>query len=210
MNTTFASDEHLDVFHVRMRNGSVHTMSVDELDDAFQRGRVDERTPVLRSGALTWSTLGAIAGLDEPEPSSIAPVELARALEPEGSLEVPAGLRPRRGGKLLAALVALVVIGGIGFAATRARSSIAYSFAAMGTKQAQPKVEAPLPPAAATSKVVTAPAAPVAPSPVATSPVSTVSPTSASNASIPTLSPDQLPTAAPADKKPVRRVKGKR
>lgn len=91
-----ASD--LELWHVQMPAGVV-TMTLDELDSAFQNGAIDERTMVLKSGGLHWMTLSDIAGLDdasatpppvqthspysqpyaycdEPQPNSIAPIAI--------------------------------------------------------------------------------------------------------------------------------------
>jgi uncharacterized protein DUF4339 len=58
-----AGDE---VWSVQTSEGIVR-MTLDELDDAFQRGRIGAETRVLTSGMSAWDTLGAVAGLDEPE-----------------------------------------------------------------------------------------------------------------------------------------------
>ena len=42
-------------------------MTLDELDEAFQRGEVTADTRVYTSGMRTWETLRVLARLDEPE-----------------------------------------------------------------------------------------------------------------------------------------------
>lgn len=60
----------IEFWQVQMPNGSVCTMTLDELDAAFQGGRIDEGTYVLKAGDASWATLGALLGLDAP----VAPV----------------------------------------------------------------------------------------------------------------------------------------
>ena len=52
-------------WYVRLTNGSVITVSLDDLDAAFQRGDVNEDTLVCREGMSQWLPLGEAAGLDE-------------------------------------------------------------------------------------------------------------------------------------------------
>src|SRR5262245_1430304 len=61
---------------VKLTDGSLVDMTVDELATAFETARVHARTPVRRRGESTWTTLGEAAGLeeDDEEPYSIAPV----------------------------------------------------------------------------------------------------------------------------------------
>lgn len=55
-----------DLWSVQLPNGGVHEVTLDQLDDAFQRGYIDARTWVFVPGSLRWMTLGAI--LEEPDP----------------------------------------------------------------------------------------------------------------------------------------------
>jgi hypothetical protein len=50
---------------VEIASGVVHTMTLDELDAAYQRGLIDDATRVRQSGAPKWSTLAAVAGADD-------------------------------------------------------------------------------------------------------------------------------------------------
>lgn len=125
-----ASGSDLELWHVRL-GGVVRTMSLDELDAAFQAGVVDERTMVLKAGALVWTTLGDAAGIDEP-PNSIAPMatDVAPSSVAIGALGPPAfdltpgaldtaelaAFRPkRRAGRALAAVAAVALVGGAAF-----------------------------------------------------------------------------------------------
>lgn len=67
-----------DLWHVQMASGDVLVMTLDELDEAFNDGRIDESTMVLQGGALKWARLGAILGDEEPEiPAFDSPMETA-------------------------------------------------------------------------------------------------------------------------------------
>ncbi len=82
----------LDIWHVRLANGETRALSLDELDKAFDEGWVNERTLVLKAGAIRWLPLGEIAGLDEspePPPSESVPHSIAPlALDVESDFEV--------------------------------------------------------------------------------------------------------------------------
>jgi hypothetical protein len=84
-----------DHWYVKLSDGDVHRVTLDQLDEAFQAGHIDGETMVLASGATQWTKLGALAGIDDAEEvepiESAAPVraapssaasELAQALDP--------------------------------------------------------------------------------------------------------------------------------
>jgi hypothetical protein len=52
-------------WYVRLPNGNVITVSLDQLDAGFQRGDIDENTLVFKQGMKEWLPLGAAAGLDD-------------------------------------------------------------------------------------------------------------------------------------------------
>ena len=52
-----------DLFYVKLADGDVHRVSLDQLDDAFQAGHIDGGTMVLADGSDKWTTLGALAGM---------------------------------------------------------------------------------------------------------------------------------------------------
>jgi hypothetical protein len=54
-----------DLWYVKLADGDVHRVTLDELDQAFQAGHIDEETMVLAARATQWTKLGALAGLDE-------------------------------------------------------------------------------------------------------------------------------------------------
>jgi hypothetical protein len=72
-----------DLWYVKLPDGDVHCVTVDQLDEAFQRGAIDRRARVFAQDQRTWISLGEILGEDEMEarspvaaygaPSSYAP-----------------------------------------------------------------------------------------------------------------------------------------
>lgn len=52
-------------WYVKLPDGDVHRVTLDELDGAFQSGHIDENTMVLASGADQWTRLGDLVGGEE-------------------------------------------------------------------------------------------------------------------------------------------------
>lgn len=66
-----------DLWYVKTADGDVDRMTLDELDEAFNAGRIDENVTVLPAGESKWVRLGTLLGLDQPvtpSPVSFAPV----------------------------------------------------------------------------------------------------------------------------------------
>src|SRR5271165_3402711 len=61
-----------ETWYVKLANGDVHPVTIDQLDLAFQEGRVDANTLVLSADADGWMRLGEVAGLDEGAPAATA------------------------------------------------------------------------------------------------------------------------------------------
>ena len=55
-------------YYVKHDDGDVQRLSLEQLDVAFQAGFIDAATRVLASDGTGWTTLGCLAGLDEPAP----------------------------------------------------------------------------------------------------------------------------------------------
>ncbi len=95
-----------DLWYVKLADGDVHRVTLDQLDEAFQAGHIDAETMVLASGSSNWSKLGLLLGLDEeeievgapapaapPDPVAVAPP--ASAYSPQ--LEAPFASHPMSG-----------------------------------------------------------------------------------------------------------------
>jgi hypothetical protein len=62
-----------DLWYVKLADGDVHRVTLDQLDQAFQAGHIDEETLVLAAGATQWTKLGELAGLDEAPAVQVVP-----------------------------------------------------------------------------------------------------------------------------------------
>ncbi|MBX3192359.1 MAG: DUF4339 domain-containing protein [Labilithrix sp.] len=226
MNDVTSSGRHnLDIWTVRLPSGETRGLTLDELDQAFDSGVIDAKTPVLKAGDLQWSTLGQIAGLDTTPPpvsvvpNSIMPVALdtpygvdlsdlrgpvaldVGALGPDDS--AMRALRPRRGKKIFGAFVALAVVAGLSFAAFRAKPTLERAYASALRRAPVAHVE-PAPPKPEPPPVVAPPPAPAPAPPAPAEPAA-----AAIDPSIPTMTASSLPNA-PAGKGKGKAKKAKR
>jgi hypothetical protein len=71
-----------DLWYVKLADGDVHRVTLDQLDQAFQAGHIDEDTLVLAAGATQWTKLGELAGLDEAPAVQVVPPRAAAAPAP--------------------------------------------------------------------------------------------------------------------------------
>src|SRR5260370_15218351 len=71
-----------DLWYVKLADGDVHRVTLDQLDQAFQAGHIDEDTMVLAAGATQWTKLGELAGLDEAPAVQVVPPRAAAARAP--------------------------------------------------------------------------------------------------------------------------------
>ncbi len=62
-----ASDESV-WFYVKLDDGDVQRLTLEQLDTAFQAGFIDADTLVLASNQTQWAKLGRLAGLDDAPP----------------------------------------------------------------------------------------------------------------------------------------------
>jgi hypothetical protein len=75
MNEHVATPDGGDAYHVMLAGGQLRVLSLDELDEAFNAGDIDERTFVLSPGTTEWTRLGELLGLDgEGDAAAAAPV----------------------------------------------------------------------------------------------------------------------------------------
>jgi hypothetical protein len=168
-----ASGSAFELWHVQLPAGGVRTLSLDELDAAFQAGSVNERTMVLKAGAIHWTTLGEAAGIEE-QPNSLAPFASDVA---SSSFAVPpsplppsnvsltaelAALQPkRRGGRVFFAVAAIALVSAGSFGAMRSNvGGLGEKFAALTSgKQMESARAAAIAPASEPAKVTPPPAA---------------------------------------------------
>ena len=163
-----SGDENL--WYVKTSDGDVHRVTLDQLDEAFQAGRIDENVMVLAAGATKWAKLSALAGLDEPAPMAPMPSSL-RPVSMDLSLDVDenAFRKKSRKGLVVGTMVGiLAVFGGI-LVMNRAHvgssdAPAAAAAAALPVAPAEPPPVAAAPPA-----IVTLPTATAAPPPADTS-----------------------------------------
>ncbi|HEY8072810.1 MAG TPA: hypothetical protein VIF62_01840 [Labilithrix sp.] len=163
--------EAAEIWHVKLENGQVHTLTLDQLDAGYKDGWIRGRTPVLQAGAITWKPLRDVAGLDpsgpwEALPPSIAPQLIDVPVDVSFDTgEIPAELRPKkRGAAIFGVAIAIVAIGALGFAATR--SNVVASAKSFVTSHLPGKTSAPAIAAAAPAKMETPkPADPPPPAP---------------------------------------------
>jgi hypothetical protein len=162
-----------DTWDVEIASGIVRTMTLDELDEAYQRGSVHESTRVRQSGAPNWSTLAAVAGAEDadygsesytPEPTnSISPMQVTVPPPPAVPREFAhlADLdddeelfRPKKTKKaaVAAAIVGVAALAGaVAFGVTRASSADLMQAAAGAAVAAPPPAVTALPAPAETA-----------------------------------------------------------
>src|ERR1700753_51530 len=65
-----------ELWYVKLADGDVHRVTLDQLDEAFQAGHIDGDTIVLDAGRAHWKKLGELAGIDDDAvPIEAAPVQ---------------------------------------------------------------------------------------------------------------------------------------
>ncbi len=81
------------LWYVKLPDGDVEPLSLDDLDEAFQAGHVDENSMVLAAGATQWARLGDLAGLDQPAAQAPPPRMMMAPVMPMMPV-MPSSLRP--------------------------------------------------------------------------------------------------------------------
>ena len=125
------------VWYVQVTATDIRSMTLDELDDAYQADRIGEATLVLQPGTSRWARLGDVAGIDTPRPSVIDnPIARRDAVDEE------ADRAPRKRRRFSGKTTAIMALALLGLALTStprgkavARSSIAAIAAAAGAIQ---------------------------------------------------------------------------
>ncbi|HEY8074839.1 MAG TPA: hypothetical protein VIF62_12035, partial [Labilithrix sp.] len=104
-------------WHVLLAKGET-TMSLDELDAAFQDGRVDANTLVKPPDAKLWTRLGPLAGLDETPPPWSAALSANVEIDVDVDLEdMPSASRSKTR-FIVAAAAVVATIAGVAFIAS--------------------------------------------------------------------------------------------
>ena len=192
------------LWYVKTPDGDVHRVTLDQLDEAFQAGRIDGKVMVLAAGATTWQTLSSLAGLDEAPPSApvaptwAAPPIMASSLRPVsidlsdlGDLDENTFRKKSRKGLVVGAMVGVLAVCGAVVGKSRLQS---LHFFDSGTSVAAAAPPDPTP--------ATPPPAPV-PDPA---PVAAANPAP----SAPQLTDDQKQKLAAADKTTQDKAKSKK
>jgi hypothetical protein len=161
-----SGDENL--WYVKTPDGDVHRVTLDQLDEAFQAGSIDENVMVLAAGATKWAKLGDLAGLDTPTPPASTAMPMPNSLRPVSmdlSLDLDENAfkkKPRKGLAIGVTVGILAVLGGI-LVANRSHLGSGSDTAAAAAAPATTTAPAPPP--------VTAAAPDPAPPPAVTAPV---------------------------------------
>lgn len=95
-STAFHPAASNDLWRVQLPTGELRAMDLDALDAAFQDGAIDEHTPVLAPGSLTWTKLADAAGLEAaPETAAVPSLSPMAADVPLGPPSVaPSSVAP--------------------------------------------------------------------------------------------------------------------
>src|SRR5947209_10347429 len=80
-----------EIWNVAFRSGEIRSMTLDELDAAFDAGAIDANTKVMAPGTTEWVRLGVAAGLNEPAPPPPAPSSAPQSF---GPVSAPASYAP--------------------------------------------------------------------------------------------------------------------
>ena len=136
---------------VKLDDGHVRSMTLDELDAAFQRDEIHERTMICRDGGDRWITLAEELGLEPsappPSSSSATPSVLPVVADvDDDDHDHHAFSRSRKGTRVVGIMLGVIVLGAFGAFATmtavnasrtRARAALASQLAAAAALDAR-------------------------------------------------------------------------
>ncbi|MGO9836531.1 MAG: GYF domain-containing protein [Polyangiaceae bacterium] len=126
-----------ETWYVKLPNGDVHPVTIDQLDWAFEQGHIDANTLVLSEEAEGWARLGDVAGLDEASPAAAAPatapVSMAAPVHVAAPVSVAAPVR----------VVAPTPVAAPVYAPSPTPMAVAYSAAPRPTSYAPVRAPAP-------------------------------------------------------------------
>jgi hypothetical protein len=78
-----------EVWSVAIAPDNIQTMTLDQLDDAFQRGLITDNAMVWTDGMDNWMRLREVLGDEEPAPAQPAPVQAAPVRAPVAASAFP-------------------------------------------------------------------------------------------------------------------------
>lgn len=169
-------DDEDDMWLVKLDDGHVRSMTLDDLDAAFQRDEIHEGTKICREGSDRWITLAEELGLETaaapppsappPSPTSIAPAAASSAspsvlpvvTDHDDDDDHKAFAGSRKGTRVIAIVLGTLVLGAFGAFATmtavnasrtRARAALASQLAAAAALEARAHDNDPEPEATA-------------------------------------------------------------
>lgn len=146
-----------DLWYVKTADGDVNRVTLDQLDEAFNAGHIDESVMVLPAGEATWVRLGTLLGLEQPGPvpAALPPTPAAFALPPslrplsldlsDDLDDAPFKRKSSRKGVVFAAMVGAVALAGVAFAAARGAHVQSASTTAAFAAPATVTAPAPMP-----------------------------------------------------------------
>ena len=138
-----------DMWLVKLDDGHVRSMTLDELDAAFQKDEIHEGTMICRSDGDQWITLAEEIGGAPPAPTPSTPPVVADVGEDHAPIA-----SSRKGTRVVATVLGVIVLGAFGtFAATtavnasrtRARAALASQLAAAAALEARAREAEPEP-----------------------------------------------------------------
>jgi hypothetical protein len=88
------------LWYVKLADGDVERFTLDQLDDAFQNGQIDENTMVLAAGSDQWLKLSDLLGLSDATPPPPPPSPMPHMVQtlpapPPSAYPVPVTTRPQ-------------------------------------------------------------------------------------------------------------------
>jgi hypothetical protein len=78
------------LWYVKLADGDVERVTLDQLDEAFQGGQIDENSMVLAAGSEKWMRLADLLGLADATPPPPPPTPTPQNAVPTRTVPVPA------------------------------------------------------------------------------------------------------------------------
>lgn len=135
-----------EIWLVKLDDGHVRSMTLEELDAAYQRDEIHERTMICRDGGARWITLAEELGLEASAPPVTPTPSVLPVVVDADDHDHHAFSGSRKGTRVVAVVLGTIVLGAFGaFAATtavnasrtRARAALASQLAAAAALEAR-------------------------------------------------------------------------